>query len=275
MSGPRPLGTGLRRLGDRRRPVGNGARPVGNGAVYLDLDGTLLGPGGSLLRDAHGRFCDAGVRALGLLADAHVPVILVSGRSRARLEAMAGVIGADGVLPELGSTDAGYPTRNGQTVHQAISESGVPAALLAHEPGLEPHPLAARGREGSHVLRGRASATAPALVASLSDGALQLADNGCTGADESRVYHLLPTGAGKAAAVARDIAARGIDARACLAIGNSRQDLDIRRIVGAVAIVANGAAADPGLAARAGWVTAGAYGEGVLEAVEEWLSSRG
>jgi hydroxymethylpyrimidine pyrophosphatase-like HAD family hydrolase len=248
---------------------------LGSGALYLDLDGTLLGPDGSLLRDAHGRFCDASVRALRLLATAAVPVILVSGRSRARLEAMAGVIGADGVLAELGSTEAGYPTRDGQTVHQAISESGVPQALLAREPGLEPHPLAARGREGSHVLRGRASATAPALVASLSGGALQLADNGCPGADESRVYHLLPRGAGKAAAVARDIASRGIDGRACLAIGNSRQDLDILRVVGAVAIVANGAQADPGLAARAAWVTAGSYGAGVLEAVEEWLSRRG
>jgi hydroxymethylpyrimidine pyrophosphatase-like HAD family hydrolase len=244
-------------------------------AVYLDLDGTLLGPAGSLLRDERGRFCDAGVRALGLLAEASIPVVLVSGRSRGRLEAMAGVIGADGVLPELGSTEAGYPTRDGQTVHQAISESGVPAALLAREPGLEPHPLAARGREGSHVLRGRASAAAPGLVSSLSGGALRLADNGCPGSDEERVYHLLPAGAGKAAAVARDVAARGIDARACLAIGNSRQDLDIRRVLGAVAIVANGARADPGLAARADWVTAGSYGAGVLEAVEEWLSRRG
>lgn len=244
-------------------------------AVYLDLDGTLLGPSGSLLRDADGRFCDAGVKALGLLAGAGIPVVLVSGRSRRRLEAMAAVVGADGVLPELGSIDCGYPTRRGQTVHQAISESGVPDALLAREPGLEPHPLAAIGREGSHVLRGRASATAQALVADLSRGTLWLADNGRIGAEEStHVYHLLPAGAGKAAAVARDITARGIDAGACLAIGNSLQDLDIRRVVGAVAIVANGAEADPGLAARARWVTAGSYGRGVLEAVEEWLTLR-
>jgi hydroxymethylpyrimidine pyrophosphatase-like HAD family hydrolase len=243
-------------------------------AAYLDLDGTLLGPSGSLLHGEDGRFCDASVRALTLLAGAGVPVVLVSGRGRARLETVAGLIGADGVIAELGAADARFPTREGQTVHQAIAESGVPAALLALEPGLEPHPLAASGREGSHVLRGLASARAPTLVASLSGGALRLADNGGGGGGE-RIYHLLPVGAGKAAAVAADIAARGIEARACLAVGNSRQDLEVSEVVGSVAIVANGAAADPLLAARAPWVTAGAYGEGVLEAVEEWLGIRG
>jgi hydroxymethylpyrimidine pyrophosphatase-like HAD family hydrolase len=243
-------------------------------AAYLDLDGTLLGPSGSLLHGEDGRFSDAGVRALAMLGGAGVPVVLVSGRGRARLEAVAGLIGADGVIAELGAADARFATREGQTVHQAIAESGVPAALLALEPGLEPHPLGASGREGSHVLRGLASARAPTLVASLSGGALRLADNGGDGGGE-RIYHLLPAGAGKAAAVAADIAARGIEARACLAVGNSRQDLEVSDVVGAVAIVANGAAADPLLAARAPWVTAGAYGEGVLEAVEEWLGVRG
>ena len=243
-------------------------------AAYLDLDGTLLGPSGSLLHGADGRFSVAGVRALGLLEEAGVPVVLVSGRGRARLEAVAGLIGADGVIAELGAADSGYPTRDGQTVHQAIAETGVPAALLAVEPGLEPHPLAARGREGSHVLRGRASPAASTLVESLSGGALRLADNGRPAGDGQRVYHLMPAGAGKAAAVAADIAARGLDPRACLAVGNSRQDLEVGAVVGTVAIVANGAAADPLLADRADWITAGSYGDGVLEAVEEWLEGR-
>lgn len=49
-------------------------------AAYLDLDGTLLGPAGSLLHGEGGRYTDAAVRALGLLAGAGVPVVLVSGR---------------------------------------------------------------------------------------------------------------------------------------------------------------------------------------------------
>ncbi len=248
---------------------GNGTAPPG--VVYLDLDGTLLGPAGSLLRGTGGAFSTAGVRALELLHDAGVPVVLVSGRSRPRLEAVAGMLGAVGVLPELGATDAGYPTRPGQTVHEAITESGVPQALAESEPDLAPHPLAAWGREGSHVLIGRAGPGAADLVARLSGGALRLADNGEIRDDGAHVYHLLPAAASKAAAVERDLEARGADGSACLAIGDSRQDLDIGRVVGRVAIVANGASADADVAAAADWVTRGAYGEGVLEAVEEWL----
>jgi predicted mannosyl-3-phosphoglycerate phosphatase (HAD superfamily) len=240
--------------------------------VYLDLDSTLLGPGGSLLRGGDGGFSDASVRALELLHRAAVPVVLVSGRSRARLEAVATMLGAVGILPEMGATDAGYPVRPGQTVHDAIAATGVPAALTASEPGLAPHPLAAWGREGSHVLIGRAGPGAAALVDRLSGGSLRLADNGEVGPDGARIHHLLPAAASKAAAVRRDVAARGADPARCLAVGDSSQDLDISRAVGAVAIVANGAAADPTVAADAAWITRGAYGEGVLEAVEAWLA---
>lgn len=214
------------------------------------------------------------MRALELLHDAAVPVVLVSGRSRARLEAVATLLGAVGILPEMGATDAGYPVGPGQTVHDAIARSGVPAALAASEPGLAPHPLAAWGREGSHVLIGRASPAAAALVERLSGGALRLADNGEIGPDGAHIHHLLPAAASKAAAVRRDVAARGADPVRCLAVGDSRQDLDIAAAVGSVAIVANGAAADAAVAADATWVTRGAYGEGVLEAVEAWLTIR-
>jgi hydroxymethylpyrimidine pyrophosphatase-like HAD family hydrolase len=243
-------------------------------AAYIDLDGTLLGPGGSLLRGGRGGFCEAGVRALRLLHEARVATVLVSGRSRARLEAAARVLGATGILPEMGALDAGYPTRPGETVHAAIAASGVPAALLEREPGLEPHPAAQWGREGSHVFRGRASAAAAGLVRELSGGALRLVDNGRADRDGARVYHVLPSGASKAAAVARDVAARGADPGACLAVGDSREDLGMGDVVGAVAIVANGAEHDPDLAARAPWVTRGSYGAGVLEAVAEWLRLR-
>ena len=199
-------------------------------------------------------------------------MVFVSGRSRRRLEAVAQTLGASGVLPEMGATDAGYPTEPGETVHDAIARTGVPEALLAAEPGLAPHPLAVWGREGSHVFLGLVGPGADALVDRLSGGLLRLADNGHTGPDGAHIFHLLPAAASKAAAVARDIAARGADPAACLAVGDSGQDLGMGRVLGTVAIVANGAAADPEVAAAAPWVTAGSYGAGVLEAVEAWLS---
>lgn len=240
-------------------------------AVYLDLDGTLLGPGGAVLRDAGGGFTRDGIRALELLHRHGVPVVLTSGRSRPRLEAVRAVLGADGILPEMGATDCGYPTAPGQSVHDAIAATGAPEALLAAEPGLRRHPPAQWGREGSHVFSGRAGEGADAGVRERSGGALRLADNGRVG-DGVHVYHLLPAAASKGAAVARDIAGRGLRGADCLAVGDSAQDLSMGDAVGTVAIVRNGADADPALAARAPWITRGSYGAGVLEAVEAWLA---
>ena len=240
--------------------------------VYLDLDGTLFGPSGSILRDAAGRFTGDGIRALELLEAAGVPVVLVSGRSRRRLEAVAQTLGAAGILPEMGAIDAGYPTGPGETVHDAISRTGIPGALLASEPGLLPHPLAAGGREGSHVFLGVVGPGAPDLVATLSGGGLRLADNGHTGPGDAHIFHVLPAAASKAAAVGRDLAARGADGAASLAVGDSLQDLGMGSVVGRVAIVANGAASDPRVAEAADWVTRAPFGAGVREAVESWLA---
>jgi hydroxymethylpyrimidine pyrophosphatase-like HAD family hydrolase len=237
--------------------------------AYLDLDATLLGPGGSLLRGAHGP-SDAAARALMLLHEAGVPVVLVSGRSFSRLDAIGQVIGAAGVLPELGSLDVDYPTRPGQTVFEAIAESGIVDELLAREPGLERHPFAP-AREGGHVLRGRVGPEADAFVRARSGGRLTLADNGQAGQPGTWVYHLMPAGASKAAAVKRDIARRGADPAACLAVGDSPQDLGIAEVVGHMALVANGSAVPE--APEGVVVTEGAYGEGVLEAVQAWLAA--
>ena len=239
--------------------------------AYIDVDGTLLGPGGHLLRDARGAFCDGAVRALSLLHAESVPLVLVSGRGHARLEATGRMLGADGLLAEMGAADADHPRRPGQSVYEAIAETGLPDLLLDREPGLERHPAGLTGRTGSHVFRGRVGADASAFVREASDGRLRLADNGRIAPDGSHIFHLLPASASKAAAVAADVAARGADAAACLAVGDSRQDLDMGRVVGHVAIVANGAEADPALAADAEWVTAAGYGGGVLEAVRAWL----
>jgi hypothetical protein len=242
----------------------------GGRAVYLDLDGTLLGPGGSLLRAADGSFTLDGVHALEMLHAARVPVVLTSGRSALRLEAVRAVVGADAVLPEMGALDAGYPTAPGQTVFEAIAATGVPDALLAAEPGLREHLPARPGRQGGHVFAGSVGPGAYALVQRLSGGALRLADNGRIG-EGTHVFHLLPANASKANAVARDVAARGCDPAKCLAVGDSLQDLDMGAAVGAVAIVANGAAADPAVADAAPWVTRGSHGAGVREAVGAWL----
>jgi len=244
-----------------------------HGAVYLDLDGTLLGPGGNLFRNVDGAFCDAAVRALQRLSDLEIPYVFVSGRSSSRVAEAARMLGADGALAEVGALDAGYPTREGQTVHDAIAETGIPAELLAREPALEEHPVSALGREGSHVLRGRAQPDAFAWVTERSDGQLRLADNGRIGPGEVHVYHLLPAASSKSISVQRDLERRRVNGAACLSVGDSLEDMQVGRVVGTTALVANGAVAEPELRRLASFVTRASHGAGVREAVERWLGA--
>ena len=56
-----------------------------SGALYLDLDGTLLGRGASLLHDGEGGISLLGVRAIEACLRAGVEVVLMSGRRRAQV----------------------------------------------------------------------------------------------------------------------------------------------------------------------------------------------
>lgn len=239
---------------------------------YLDLDETMLGHGGGILRDGDGVFSYDAIHALEALHAAGVPVVLVSGRRLPELAAIARMLGADGALGELGACEAGYPTRPGQSVHEAIAETGIVDTLITWADGdLAPYEPWASGRFGSHLLVGTVGRDAMELVDSLSRGTLRLVDNGGI-ADGRRAYHLLPSGAGKGPAVARDISRRGADAGRCLAVGDSRADLELMDAVGLVAMVRNGIEADPTLADECQWVTGARHGAGVLEAVNRWLS---
>lgn len=240
---------------------------------YLDLDETMLGAGGRILRDGADAFSYDAIRAIEALHRADVPFVFVSGRRQPELAAIGRMLGADGVLGELGACDAGYPTADGQTVHDAIAATGIVDTLITWSEGtLELYEPWCNGRFGSHLLVGTAGQDAIDLVESLSRNTLRLVDNGGTG-DGRRAYHLLPSGAGKGPAVARDVARRGVDPSGCLAVGDSRADLELMEAVGLVAIVRNGVEDDPSLAAECQWITQARHGAGVLEAVERWLAA--
>jgi hydroxymethylpyrimidine pyrophosphatase-like HAD family hydrolase len=85
-------------------------------------------------------------------------------------------------------------------------------------------------------------------------------------------YHLVPAEASKAAAVARHMQARGYAVGECIAVGDSREDLDVAARVGRFYLVANALEEDPALreaAARHGNVemTESGHGDGFYEAV--------
>ena len=268
-------------------------------ALYVDLDATLLGPGGVLLRGADGAFSLRGVRALEACDRAGVEVVLMSGRRQAQVMEDARLIGQTSYIFEAGScvvldgeehwlTGEIMPGEAG-TIHDQIEASGAPALLLERYDGrLEYHDPWHRNREVSHLFRGLVNAAeADALLAEHGHGALRLVDNGgvhrraprLVARDEGRAYHLLPRGAAKANGVARHMRARGLSAPDAIAVGDSREDLETAAHVGTFWFVANALERDPTLReAVAGRpnvrVAEASYGAGVYEAVVTTLATR-
>ena len=268
-------------------------------AVYVDLDATLLGPGGVLLRDADGAFSLLGVRALEACDRAGAEVVLMSGRRQAQVMEDARLIGQGSYIFEAGSclvldgeehwlTGELMPGEAG-TIHDQIEASGAPALLLEHYEGrLEYHDPWHRNREVSHLFRGLVDAgEADALLAREGHGALRLVDNGgvhrrsprLVALEEVRAYHLVPRGASKAGAVARHMHARGLAAQDTIAVGDSREDLECAAHVGTFWFVANALERDPTLrevaAGRANVrVAEASFGAGVYEAVVTTLATR-
>ena len=268
--------------------------------VYLDLDGTLLGPGGSLLRGADGGFTLEGVRALQACARAGAEVMLYSGRRQAGVFECSRLIGAPAYTFEVGCglvidgelewlTDGVVPSLERGSIHAQIAASGAPELLLERYRGrLEYHTPWSVGREVSHLFRGCVDLTeAGELLASAGLGWLRLVDNGVVhagaeqmpGLEVVHAYHLIPAGASKARAVARHMQARAYAPKDVIAVGDSLEDLGVASTVGCFWLVANAVARDPSLAAAAAGqrdvrVAGESHGAGVYEAVVTTLAER-
>ena len=269
--------------------------------LYVDLDGTLLGPGGSLLHGADGRFALDGVRALQACWRAGVEVVLYSGRRQSSVFEDSRMIGSSSYIFELGSglvidgelewlTDGVVPSDTAGTIYEQIERSGAPALLLDRFAGrLEYHTPWSIRREVSHLFRGAVDLEE---VRAVLDGAglgwLRLVDNGVVRAASEQMeglpvvhaYHLIPAGASKARAVARHMQGRGYTAADCIAVGDSREDMNAATVVSAFWLVANALERDPDLAseiaARVGVgvrVASEPYGAGVYEAVVTTLAT--
>ena len=272
--------------------------------LYVDLDGTLLGPGGSLFAGAdHGFALDA-VRALQACDRAGVEVVIYSGRRQGNVFDAARLLGHSAYIFELGCglvvdgetewlTDGLEPTPE-TTIFDQIALTGAPELLLDQFAGrLEYHLPWAQGREVSHLFRGDVPADEAATLLDKSGlGRLRLVDNGVLAAhgmaldgnvfgldvDRVHVYHLMPACASKSRAVARHMQNRGYTAAECIAVGDSREDLGAASVVGCFWLVANGLEADPSIAAQVNGrpgvrVCEQSYGAGVYEAVVTTLAA--
>lgn len=266
--------------------------------LYVDLDGTLLGPNASLLRGGDGRFSAMAVRALEACWRADVEVVLFSGRKQSSVFETSRLIGSGSYIFELGCgmvldgelewlTDGVVPSPEGGSIFDQISASGAPEVLLSHFDGrLEYHTPWSVGREVSHLFRGAVDLEeARSVLASAQAESLRLVDNGVVRAPSEQMpglptihaYHLIPAGASKARAVARHMQARGYAGSDCIAAGDSREDMDAARVVDTFWLVANALERDPTLKSellgRPGVRIAEAgYGAGVYEAVVTTLA---
>jgi hydroxymethylpyrimidine pyrophosphatase-like HAD family hydrolase len=269
--------------------------------LYVDLDGTLLGPNASLLTGADGRFTLLGVRALEACARAGVEVAIYSGRRQGSVFDAARLIGASSYIFEIGCglvvdgelewlTDGLEPTEHGGSIHDQIEASGAPALLLERfGDRLEYHTPWSVGREVSHLLRGNVDLDeVGAVLEQAGLGWLRLVDNGviraaseqAAGRPAVHAYHLIPAGASKARGVARHMQIRGYAPQDCIAAGDSREDLETASVVGTFWLVANALERDLTLEAdirsRPGIrIASESYGAGVYEAVVTTLAARG
>lgn len=265
--------------------------------VYTDLDGTLLGRGGALVKDADGEFTLLPVRALEACSRAGAEVVAMSGRRKPTVAEIARLFGQQSFIYEVGCAMVvdGEETlltgelqpRDGKTVFELITESGAPRLLLDSFPArLEYHAPWHGGREFSHLMRGLVdSQEADALLAANGHGHLRLVDNGAIAPKKSlpdldgppHAYHLMPHTASKASAVAAHMRARGYSRDECIAVGDSREDLAVAAAVGRFFLVANAVEKDPSIrgSAPAGAeveVTEERNGEGFYEAVVRSLA---
>lgn len=267
-------------------------------ALYLDLDGTLLGRGASMLHDGDGAVTIDGVRAVQACLRADVEVVLMSGRRRAQVFEDARLLGQGSFIFEAGACVeldgeqhwlTGKLQPGDMSIADQIERAGAPALLLEHYAGrLEYHEPWHLDREVSHLFRGLVDAfEVDSLLAEHGHGNLRLVDNGVVHRRSPalaelphvRGYHLVPLGASKASAVALHRRIRGYAREQAFAVGDSREDLTCAAEVDRFWLVANAVERDPSMRqALAGYdnvsVTDAGHGAGVYEAVLATLIDR-
>jgi hydroxymethylpyrimidine pyrophosphatase-like HAD family hydrolase len=244
-------------------------------AVYVDIDGTLVGPGGALFWNGSTRIADALVRA----AERGLAVVPVSGRGRVQVSELCRLLGLARGVAELGCVHVeGKQVRyefgafpfTGETPVQAMERRGAVQAALRL--GLEPHEPWNEGREATYLMRGRVDTTAANRgLAEEGFGWCELVDNGVlTGrAGQPHAYHLAPSGTGKAFGVRVDRERHGLAIEDVAYVGDSVSDLACAPEVGRCGLVAN---ADANL----DWPlrTTARHGEGVAEVIDQLLGER-
>lgn len=271
--------------------------------TYTDLDGTLLGPGGSLLIDADGRPSTLTAQAVARVNAAGLVAVVTTGRNRIQCAEITRLLGWRGFIAELGcvivpdrGADPIFNTGDwpesalapAETPAERIERAGATAALMRAFPGLlEPHAPYHLNREGTVLLRGLVDLEEAQSVLAKLDVPVAIVDNGivhpiATGLaelPEVHAYHLMPPGVSKVGAVREDLARRGLTRAQSAAIGDAVTDVGMADACALGVVVANAfedAEVCDAARSRANvYATAGQRGEGWAEYADAWIRARG
>lgn len=270
--------------------------------LYTDLDGTLLGPGGSVLVDDKGNPSIATAAAITRVNSEGLRVVITSGRNRLQLAEVTRIMGWRGFIAEIGCVivpDRGadpvyylgdWPTdalEPDETPYAAIARVGALDVLArAFGPAVEHHTPYHLNREATYVLRGNIDVEAVRSdlrslelpVAIVDNGIIHPPVHGLGDIDEIHAYHLAPAGVSKAGAIAADLKRLGLDAAAGVSIGDSVIDIETASAV-ALTVAVRNALDDSRVVEAAAQrhnvvATRGRMGAGWAELADGWIAAR-
>ena len=183
---------------------------------FIDIDGTLVGRGGSLFRDSTGQPTTAGISAYARLLELPLQTILISSRPEAEMLTLSRLFSAAGYVADFGAVIRFGEERHllGRADFRRQCEQDILPQLLREFDGyVEKHFPWYERLTFTVLLRGcrrlaNRSYTAKALARWLSRKQLAISDNGATSRRDNlvcsdvRIFHLRPPEVSKAHAVA-------------------------------------------------------------------------
>lgn len=271
--------------------------------ALTDLDGTLLGLGGSVLIDALGAPALTTVEAIIEVNRAGLEVVVCTGRNRIQAGEVSRILGWKSFIAELGCIvmyDRREPAEYllgdwpegillaDETPHQAIIRLGGLRVLTETFPGkIEEHDPWHTDREITHVLRGNIDCAAAQAELDTLDVPIKIIDNGIVNpprhtlvdVDEVHAYHLVPKGTSKELAIRTLLERRGYSTDDAVAIGDSATDVEMMNAA-ALGVLVHNALADPRVLEATGGrdtivATRAERGDGWAEFAHAWLAARG
>lgn len=259
--------------------------------VYTDLDGTLLGHGGTLLIDGEGNPSINTAQAVVDANKAGLKIVPVTGRSCAQLTEITRMCGWTDYIAEAGAIRSYFdgkdrtfifdvPEWNTATKRkltrmtplEVIREHEVVEKLMDAFPGcIEYHTPWDVYRDASEVLRGFLNRQAALEILDEIELPLALIDNGVINprkhtlkeSDEPiRAYHLAPAGVSKRRAIALDLEYRDIDPARAVMIGDAPSDMMCAEVV-SLSVLMENALRSPGIDKRIDNIANTAVVEGI------------